>query len=231
MIIFDNVTKIYDQIPVLNKLSFKIQGREFISIVGESGAGKTTIAKLLLGADIPTTGKVSVDGIVIHKMSQRILQLYRRQIGMIFQDYKLLPRRTVYENVAFALEVCGESSKEISKRVPEVLEIVNLVGNENKFPHQLSGGEQQRVSIARALIHKPRLLIADEPTGNLDPDNTEEIVNLLLKINELGTTVILTTHNREMVNNIKKRVLVLHNGHVISDKETGHYVQALSGKL
>ena len=214
MIIFDNVLKSYKERTVLDRVSFTINAAEFVSIVGKSGSGKTTIAKLLLSSEKPNGGKVTVDGINVHKLSGSILQLYRRKAGMIFQDYKLLEHMTAFENIAFALRVCGESSSVIKKRVPKLLNLVNLTGSENKFPNQLSGGEKQRVAIARALVHNPKLIIADEPTGNLDPENTLDIINLLLKINSMNTTVILTTHDINIVRALNKRVLILHNGKI-----------------
>jgi len=218
MIVFDHVTKKSKNNIILDDINFTIRGQEFVCIVGESGAGKSTVLKLITGEDSFNDGVVSVDGIVVSDMLRRTLQLYRRKCGVVFQDYKLLKKKNVYENIAFAMEACDYSSDIIKHRVPKILKLVGLEGKERRYTYQLSGGEQQRVSMARALIHKPKLLLADEPTGNLDYTNAMEIIDLLLKINELGTTVILTTHNMDIVKMIKKRVIVLKRGKVISDK-------------
>ncbi len=226
MILFEHVSKHYGDKMVLNDISLMIEGEEFVTVIGPSGAGKTTSIKALIGAEKPGTGVILVDGYDITKMSPAVLQYYRRKIGIIFQDYKLLPQKTVYENVAYAMEVCGLNSAEIALRVPEVLEIVGLMEQKDHFPYQLSGGEGQRTAIARALVHNPKLLIADEPTGNLDPENTYAIISLLLKINSAGTTVIIASHDKEMVNLINKRVVSLKNGFMISDKKKGKYEMA-----
>ena len=222
MIIFDTVTKTYGKTAVLDRVSCQIGGGEFVSIVGPSGAGKSTFMHLLIGAVRPTSGTLTVDGLSIGKFSDTERALYLRRIGMIFQDYKLLPKKTVWENIAFALEVCGEKSTTIKKRTAEVLEIVKLTKRARAFPYQLSGGEKQRVSIARALVHQPALIIADEPTGNLDPETGEGIIELLLDINKAGDTVILATHDRETVNRLQKRVLRLEGGKLVSDRVGGY---------
>lgn len=227
MILFENITKIYPNHTVFNALNLKIQATEFVSITGPSGCGKTTLIKLLIGDEKPTAGRITVDGVEISNMSDDTLQLYRRRIGVVFQDYKLLLNKTVYENIAFAMEVCGESDEQIHERVPKVLDIVGLLNKQQNFPLELSGGEQQRVAIARSLVHSPRLLVADEPTGNLDVENSYSIMKLLLKINEMGTTIILTTHSLDMVNFVQKRVVGLKAGKVFYDGETNGYMDQL----
>lgn len=197
---------------------------EFVSIVGQSGTGKTTLVKMLIAEESPTHGKIEVGGWDITNIRSRDVPLLRRQVGVIFQDFKLLPQKTAFENIAFALEVAGEPRWRIKQLVGQLLEIVDLTETTHRFPHQMSGGEQQRVAIARALAHRPRVLIADEPTGNLDTLNTQEIVEILKKINELGTTVVLVTHNREVVNNLRRRVITLEHGQVAHDQKSGKYV-------
>lgn len=225
IITFENVSKIYpSNIVALDNINFSIEEGEFVSLVGKSGAGKTTILKLILGEEKPTNGRVLFDEIEIAKISSSKLPLLRREIGVIFQDYKLLEAKTVFENVAFAMEVIGASDKEIENDVPKVLEIVGLSGMENKFPAELSGGEKQRVSIARALIHRPKLILADEPTGNLDPYHTRDIIKLLLKINEFGTAIILATHDKEIINSLSRRVISLRNGKIVRDDEKGRFI-------
>jgi len=218
MIIFDHVTKRARNQVILDDINLVIRGQEFLCIVGESGAGKSTMIRLITGEDTPTEGQVSVDNIVVADMMRRTLQLYRRKCGVVFQDYKLLKKKTVFENIAFAMEACGYSGEIINHRVPRILKLVGLEDKEKRYPYELSGGEQQRVSMARALIHKPKLLLADEPTGNLDSANADEIIDLLQKINELGTTVILTTHNLDIIKKIKRRVITLKAGRIIQDK-------------
>lgn len=208
---------------VLDQVNLEIKPGEFVSIIGPSGAGKSTLIFLLIGAEKLSGGSISVDGYAVNKMKPKAIQYYRRRIGVVFQDYKLLKHKNVYENVAFALEVCGYDRKSIAKRVEEVLEKVGLKGKNKLFPRQLSGGEKQRVAIARALVHNPGLLVADEPTGNLDPVTGKEIIKILMDINEQGTTVVLTTHNRDLVDFLKKRVILLHEGKIISDEEVGKY--------
>jgi cell division transport system ATP-binding protein len=224
MIVLERVSKVYGPDSVgLDDISLHIPSGEFVSIVGQSGAGKTTLAKLLMAEEQPTAGRIEIGGWDITKINAREIPELRRQIGVIFQDYKLLPKKTVYENVAFALEVAGVKSKLIKEIVPQVLHIVGLDEKMNRFPQQLSGGEQQRVVIARSLVHRPKVLLADEPTGNLDTLNTQDIMDLLVKINAFGTTVVLVTHNREVVNALRRRVITLKDGKVASDQKHGKY--------
>lgn len=222
---FKRVTKEYPpDIKAVDQASFVIKAGEFVSLVGQSGTGKTTILRLLIGEEKPKSGKIIIGDWDITYIRPSELPLLRKQIGVVFQDFKLLPKKTVFENVAFALEVSGASFGKIQRIVPQVLKIVGLEGKEHKFPNQLSGGEKQRVVIARALSHKPKILVADEPTGNLDSINAQGIINLLQKINSLGTTVLLITHDREIVNNLKKRVITLDKGRIIADQEKGKYI-------
>ena len=224
MIQLKNVSKVYPPNVIgVKDVSLHIRPGEFVSIVGQSGTGKSTLSKRLFAEERPTTGKIYIGGWDITNISDQDVPLLRRQIGVVFQDFKLLPKKTVHENVAFALEVSGEKYQRIKKVVPQVLKIVNLSAQADRYPYQLSGGEQQRVVIARALVHRPKIFVADEPTGNLDTINTREIIDLLKKINEFGTTVVLVTHNREVVNALKKRVITLDNGQIVSDVETGRY--------
>lgn len=225
MIFFDNVSKIYNHSSVaLKNITLRIQPKEFVSVVGSSGAGKTTLLKLLIREEEPTEGKIFLDGIEVTNIPSKELHHIRRRIGTVFQDYKLLPAKTAYENVAFAMEAAGRPDKEIYEDVPQVLELVGLKEKMNNFPHQLSGGEKQRVAIARALVNRPEVILADEPTGNLDPINTWEIINLFEKINSLGTTVLLASHDREIINKLDKRVVVFEKGMITSDKEKGKYL-------
>jgi len=225
MIKLRQVTKFYPpNTYALNSVDMHIKDGEFVSVIGQSGTGKTTLVKLLTAAERPTHGKIIVGGWDVSNVSRRDVPILRRQIGVIYQDYKLLQKKTIFENIAFALQVCGTSSAKIQKVVPQVLKVVGLVAQANRYPTQLSGGEQQRVSIARALIHHPKILLADEPTGNLDTVNTREIIELLKKLNELGTTVLLVTHNREVVNLLKKRVITMDKGKIISDQKVGKYL-------
>lgn len=225
MIFFDNVSKIYNHNSVaLKNVSLRIEPREFVSIVGSSGAGKTTLLRLLIREEEPTQGRIFLDGLEVTAIPVNRLHHVRRRIGTVFQDYKLLSDRTAYENVAFAMEASGRTDEEIHEDVPQVLELVGLADKMGNFPHQLSGGEKQRVAIARALVNRPDVILADEPTGNLDPINTWEIIRLLQKINGLGTTVILSSHDKEIINSLDKRVVVLDKGEVISDKEKGRYL-------
>ena len=225
MIKFQNITTIYSPDTLaLDDVSFEIKEKEFVSIAGRSGAGKTTLLKLILAEEEPTKGRVFFGDQDIHKIKKANLPNFRRKIGVVFQDYKLLPSKTISENVAYALEVIGASDKEISQRVPEVLEIVDLLDKTHKFPSQISQGQRQRATIARALIHRPDVILADEPTGNLDPYNASEIIQLLLKINELGTTIILATHNKEIINSLEKRVITLENCRIIRDEEKGRFI-------
>lgn len=225
MISFRNVTKIYSShVFALKNVSFDVRQNEFILIVGRSGAGKTTLLRLLIREEKPTKGKVLFDGMDISKIKPGNIPQFRRRIGVVFQDYKLLPSKTVYENVAYAMEVTGASDSEIVKDVPEVLDIVGLKERIRDFPHQLSGGEKQRVAIARALVHRPKVIIADEPTGNLDPYNTQDIINLFSRIHELGTTIILSTHHKLVVDSLGKRVITLEDGRLIRDEKNGRFI-------
>ena len=228
MIGFQNVSKIYKvnshTSSALDDINFAINPSEFVSVVGHSGSGKTTIVKLLIGEEKPTKGRVTVGQYDVQKLRSGELPFLRRRIGVIFQDFRLLMNKTAYENVAFALEVAGRSQADIEEFVPQALEMVGLKEKMQNFPRELSGGEKQRVAIARAMIHHPDVIIADEPTGNLDPMNTWEIIKILMKINELGTTVILATHNKEIIDEIKKRVITLENGKVVRDEENGKYI-------
>ncbi|USN53863.1 MAG: cell division ATP-binding protein FtsE [Candidatus Nomurabacteria bacterium] len=225
MIRFENVTKIYPNGGVgIQDVNLHIEPGEFVSIVGQSGSGKSTITKLIIAELRPTKGKVVIGGWDITKISQSEIPLLRRQIGVVFQDFKLLPKRTLFENVAFALEVSGASRKNIDTIVPQVFKIVGLEQKMDRYPHQVSGGEQQRTVIARSLVHRPKILVADEPTGNLDSINAQEIISLLKKINEFGTTVLLVTHNREIVNTLRKRVITIDQGHMVMDQKAGKYL-------
>ncbi|MDD4606751.1 MAG: cell division ATP-binding protein FtsE [Patescibacteria group bacterium] len=224
MITLKNITKFYPpDTYALNNVNLCIKPGEFVSVIGRSGAGKSTIIKLLIAEEKPDQGQISIGGWDITKIKHNDVPLLRRQLGVVFQDIKLLPKKTVFENVAFALEVSGANDNEIKQVVPELLKIVGLESKTKRFPYQLSGGEAQRAAIARALVHQPKILIADEPTGNLDGINTKEIVDLLEKINELGTTVVLVSHDSEIVNYLKKRVITLKNGIIIADQEKGCY--------
>ena len=225
MIKLKNVSKIYSEDTVAVKnINLHIRPGEFVSIVGQSGTGKTTIAKLIIAEEKPTKGKIIIGGWDITDIKNSEVPVLRRQIGVVFQDFKLLLRKTVLENIAFALEVSGAPLKKIKAIVPQVLKVVGLEGKADRFPRQLSGGEQQRVVIARSLVHRPKILLADEPTGNLDAINVREIIDLLLKINKFGTTVVLVTHNPSIVNGLKKRVITLDQGVIISDQKTGRYI-------
>ncbi len=225
MILLDRVTKTYSKAlgPALNRISIHVEPKEFVIVVGQSGAGKTTLLRLLTREERPTSGKIIVGGIDYDKLKDKDIPMLRRKIGVVFQDFKLLPNRNVFENVAFALELVGASSKEIKNTVPKVLEIVNLKGKEKNMPLELSGGERQRVAIARAIVRQPKILIADEPTGNLDPKHAWDVIKVLEKINRYGTTVLLTTHNVEIVNKLRRRVVSLKGGRVISDRANASY--------
>jgi len=224
LIKFEKVSKIYGKnIAALDNISLDIGPREFVCIVGQSGAGKSTIVKLINMEEYPTEGKIVVGGINYEKFPKRNIPYLRRKIGIVYQDFKLLPKKSVFENVSYALEVAGIPTKEIRERVPKILQLVGLSKNTDSTPNELSGGEAQRVAIARALVHQPKILIADEPTGNLDPKNAWEIIDLLQKINSFGTTVLLTTHNKEIVNSLKKRVITLSKGKVTKDQKVGKY--------
>jgi cell division transport system ATP-binding protein len=200
-----------------------VEPKEFVIVIGQSGAGKSTLLKLLTREERPSSGKIIVGGIDYDKLPDKDIPLLRRKIGVVFQDFKLLPNRTVFENVAFALEIVGVSTKEINNTVPRVLEIVNLKDKAKRMPVELSGGERQRVAIARAIVRQPKILIADEPTGNLDPKHAWDVITVLEKINRYGTTVLLTTHNQEIVNKLKRRVITIKNGRVVSDRANAQY--------
>ena len=225
MIKLIGVNKVYKNgIKILDNINLRISPGEFVSIVGQSGAGKTTLVKILIGEELASTGQVLVGDWDISRIGRSEVPYLRRQIGVIFQDFKLLPKKTLAENVAFALEVCGESQAKINKIVPGVMKIVGLQDKMNSYPSEVSGGEQQRTAIARALVHQPKILLADEPSGNLDALNTRDIIDLLLKINHFGTTVILVTHNREVVNSLNRRVITIDSGKIVSDQANGKYI-------
>lgn len=225
MIAFHNVSKVYaGQEPVLEDITFKIEPKEFVSLVGRSGVGKSTIVKLLIGEEKPSKGRVILGEYEVGRLKPKEMPYFRRQIGTIFQDFRLLPTKTAYENVAFAMEVGGHPQTEIDDLVPKVLDMVGLADKADNFSHELSGGEKQRVAIARAMIHRPSVIVADEPTGNLDPINEADIIRLLLKINDLGTTVILATHSKDVVDSLGRRVIVLDNGKIVRDDKAGKYI-------
>jgi len=223
MIKFENVIKKYGHSHALDGVNLQIHHGEFISLVGLSGAGKSTLLKLIIGEEQIDGGKILIDDVDISKVKKSDLPYLRRKIGMVFQDIKLLPKRTAFENVAFAMEVCGHKLASIEKEVPKILELVGLLHKQNNFPDEMSGGEKQRVAIARALSHRPVLLLADEPTGNLDEVNAMEVLDLLKKINQLGTTVVLATHAADLVNKIKKRVVTIEEGKITMEQEKGRY--------
>jgi cell division transport system ATP-binding protein len=225
MIYFDKVSKIYSPTSIaLEEISFAIEPNEFVSIVGQSGSGKTTMLKLLLAEEKPTSGHVFFESIDVHDVGRKELHMLRRKIGTVFEDFRLLPNKTAYENIAFAMEAAGKMPEDIEKDVPQVLELVNLVDKSWHFPDELSRGERQRVAIARAIINQPDVIIADEPTGNLDPLNTWEIINILKKVNEFGTTVIMTTHNKSIIDSLGRRVITLEKGRMVRDDKEGRYV-------
>ena len=226
MILLDRVSKMYGNKTALDRVSLHVEPKEFVIVVGTSGAGKSTLLKLLTREEKPSSGKIVVGGIDYDSLKDRDIPKLRRKIGVVFQDFKLLPARTVFENVAFALEIIGLSNKEISHTVPKVLDIVGLKDKRGNFPGELSGGERQRVAIARAIVRQPKILIADEPTGNLDPKHAWEVVRILQKINRFGTTVLLTTHNKEIVNRLKRRVIRIQNGRIVKDQARGKYKDA-----
>lgn len=226
MILLDRITKTYpgDEEPALDNVSLHIEPHEFVFLVGKSGAGKSTLIKMITKEEQPDSGKIIIGGIDLDYVKKRHIPHYRRRLGVVFQDYKLLPSRTVFENVAFALEIAGMRNREIERTVPKVLELVGLGEKGHKFPRQLSGGERQRVSIARSVARQPKILIADEPTGNLDPLTRGEIIDLLQKINDFGTTVLVTTHDENIVNNLSKRVITMKDGRIVNDqKNNGIY--------
>jgi cell division transport system ATP-binding protein len=226
MIELTNVSSVFaDKFVALSDINLHISPGEFVSIVGPAGAGKSTLLRLLTREQRPTTGDVNIDGVNLASLSNDDIPLLRRKIGTIFQDFKLLTSKNAFENVAFALEVVGAPTSRINEDVPKALEIVGLSDKVNNFPHQLSGGEKQRLAIARALIHRPRIILADEPTGNLDLVNSHDVVQLLLKINELGTTVVLVSHDHEIVNSISRRVVTMDKGKIVRDQaENGKYM-------
>jgi cell division transport system ATP-binding protein len=225
MIYFDQVSKRYrDGTPALEDVTLSISPKEFVTVVGHSGAGKTTLLKMLLAEDRPTEGTVFFESTNVHAVPKSALHHYRRKIGMVFQDFRLIPNKTAYENIAFAMEAAGRPDDEIATDVPYILDLVDLGNKGAHFPHQLSGGEQQRVAIGRAIINQPDVIIADEPTGNLDPVNTYDIIEILKRINELGTTVLMTTHNKGVVDAMGKRVITMERGRVVRDDAHGHYV-------
>ncbi len=225
MIRLDNLSKTYQpNIKALDHINLVIKPGEFVSLVGQSGTGKTTLVRCLIGEERPSEGRIRIGDWDITTIGKREIPYLRRQVAVIFQDFKLLPKKTLAENVAFALEVAGKSSKKIKELVPKVMGIVGLGSKMKRYPNEVSGGEQQRAAIARALVYQPKVLLADEPTGNLDSINAQEIIDLLLKINEFGTTVVLVTHNKDIVNRLKRRVVTLHDGKIISDQAVGKYV-------
>lgn len=224
MILLDRVTKVYNKkSTALDRVSLHVEPREFVIVVGTSGAGKSTLLKLLTREEKPTSGKIVVGGIDYDNLKDKDIPRLRRRIGTVFQDFKLLPNRTVFENAAFALEIVGMSNREINHTVPKVLDIVGLKEKADRFPAELSGGERQRVAIARAIVRQPKILIADEPTGNLDPKHAWDVVRVLQKINRFGTTVLLTTHNKEIVNRLKRRVIRIDDGRIVKDESRGKY--------
>jgi cell division transport system ATP-binding protein len=224
MIYFDKVSKIYfDDQAALDNVSFAVEPGELVTVVGHSGAGKSTLLKMILAEDKPTSGNVFFESTDVHSLSRRSIPQLRRRIGSVFQDFRLLPNKTAFENIAFTMEAAGRNDEEIESDVPHVLELVGLGDKIWHFPHELSGGERQRIAIARAIVNQPDLLIADEPTGNLDPLNTADIVEIFKKINDIGTTVIITTHNKDVVDRLGKRVLTLDKGKLVRDDKHGHY--------
>jgi cell division transport system ATP-binding protein len=226
MILLDRVTKVYNRnSTALERISLHVEAKEFVIIVGASGAGKSTLLKLLTREERQTSGKIVIGGIDYDKLKDKNIPLLRRKIGVVFQDFKLLPNKDVFENVAFALEIVGYGRHEIDHTVPKVLSIVGLKGKEKRYPSELSGGERQRVAIARAIVRQPKILIADEPTGNLDPKHAWDVIKVLEKINRFGTTVLLTTHNQEIVDKLKRRVITMEGGKIVSDKANSNYSQ------
>lgn len=225
MIQLINASKVYQpDIKALDHTNLNIKAGEFVSIVGQSGSGKSTMIKTMIAEERLDSGQIIIGDWNITKIRKSEIPILRRQIGVIFQDFKLLPKKTLKENVAFALQVCGQTPQKINAIVPQVLKIVGLEGKIDRYPNEVSGGEQQRAAIARALVHRPKILLADEPTGNLDSINADEIIELLTKINKFGTTVVLVTHNREIVNRLKRRVLTVENGKIVSDQQVGKYI-------
>ncbi len=225
MIYFDKVSKLYANNSIaLEDITFQIAPKEFVSIVGHSGAGKTTLLKMLIAEDRPSSGQVFFESLDVHQIPKTMLPKYRRKIGTVFQDFKLLPNKTAFENIAFAMEANGRSDEEIEENVPQALALVDLDDKSWNFPGELSGGEKQRVAIARAIVNQPDIIIADEPTGNLDPIATYEVVQILKKINDLGTTVIMTTHNKGVIDELGRRVITMDEGRIVRDDSEGRYV-------
>lgn len=230
MISINNVTKKYPsriedkESIALNDVSFEIGKKEFISIVGKSGAGKTTLLRLILAEEAPTNGEIFFDGENIHELKRSLLPHLRQRIGVVFQDYKLFQSKTVFENIAYIMEVMGGEDRDIQRDVPQILELVGLSDKINSFPDELSGGEKQRVAIARALIHRPDVILADEPTGNLDPYNTHGVIELLNKIYKMGTTIVLATHDKNIINSLGKRVITLEDGALVRDEKKGKFI-------
>jgi len=226
MIYFDNVSKLYNdgRSAAIYEITFQIEPKEFVSIVGHSGAGKTTLLKMIIAEEKPTHGQVFFESADIHQIPRSRLPHYRRKIGTVFQDFKLLPNKTAYENIAFAMEANGRTDDEIAENVPQALELVDLSDKAWNFPNELSGGEKQRVAIARAIVNQPDIIVADEPTGNLDPIATYEVVQILKKINDLGTTVVMTTHNKGVIDELGRRVITMDGGRVVRDDVSGKYV-------
>ena len=225
MIYFDDVSKVYsDKSIALENVTLSVDLKEFVSIVGHAGAGKTTLLKMILAEEAPTSGAVYFESVDIHKIPRSHLHTLRRKIGTVFQDFRLIPNMTAYENIAFAMEAAGRTDEEIAGDVPHVLELVDLTDKAWNFPRELSGGERQRVAIGRAIVNQPDVLLADEPTGNLDPINTYQVVEILKRINELGTMVVLTSHNKGVVDSLGKRVITMDNGHIVRDDKEGRYV-------
>lgn len=218
------VCKTYGKIRALEDISFSISKGEFVILVGPSGAGKSTLVRLLIREELPSSGKIVVSGRDISRLRLKELAYYRRNVGTVFQDFKLLPQKTVAENTAFALEVAGAPQSLIDERLPKILRMVGLEARASNYPQEISGGESQRVSIARALIRNPKLLIADEPTGNLDPENTDEVISLLERINQAGTMVLLATHDKAIVDSLRKRVVTIKEGQLVSDQPHGKYI-------
>jgi len=225
MISFDQVSKQYKHgnRPALEEVSFKIDPGEFVFLVGLSGSGKSSLLRLLLREEFPSSGVVMLDGVNVGKLRNRKLPAFRRKLGIVFQDFRLLPTKSVFDNIAFGMQVVGKSRKEIKARVPEVIELVGLEGKESRLPTQLSGGEQQRVAIARAIVNGPKLLLADEPTGNLDPSTSVGIMKILDRINRTGTTVLMATHDVAIVDQMRKRIIQMETGHIVRDQERGIY--------
>jgi cell division transport system ATP-binding protein len=225
VIYFDRVSKVYtDDSVALDDVSFSVEPGEFISFVGHSGAGKTTLVKMLLAEEKPSAGSVFFESINVHEVPQSKIGDLRRKIGTVFQDFRLLPQKTAFENIAFAMEAAGRTEEEIHSDVPHVLDLVDLGDKIHNFPGELSGGEQQRVAIARAIVNQPDVIVADEPTGNLDPVNTFEVIQILKKINDLGTTILLTTHNKGVIDSLRKRVITMDRGRIVRDDKEGKYI-------